>query len=228
LETAPPIRRFLTLPLLRIGVLASGRGSNLQAIIDSVREGRLNAEVAVVISDVEDAHALVRARSAGISAHYVEPGAKRARMGKQNEQKIVDLLEEAQVDLIALAGFMRILSPEFVRHFSGRIMNIHPSLLPSFPGLRVQKKALEYGVKYSGCTVHFVDEGVDTGPIVIQAAVPVLEGDTEEGLSARILKEEHRIYTEAIRLFGEGRLKIEGRVVRVQPERRDDAGGDES
>lgn len=213
---------------LRIGVLASGRGSNLQAIIDSINERRLDAEIVIVISDVRDAQALVRARRAGIRAHYVEPGATRARLGKQNEQAIIDLLEESRVGLIALAGFMRILSPEFVRHFSGRIMNIHPSLLPSFPGLRVQKKALEYGVKYSGCTVHFVDEGVDTGPIIIQAAVPVLEGDTEESLSQRILKEEHRIYTEAIRLFGEGRLKIEGRTVSTQPEGRHDAGADES
>ncbi|MFH1312734.1 MAG: phosphoribosylglycinamide formyltransferase [Candidatus Eisenbacteria bacterium] len=213
---------------IRIGVLASGRGSNLQAIIDSVKAGRLDAEVAVVVSDVEDAHALCRARSAGIEARYIDPARKGARLSKESERKVTEVLEEFRVDLIALAGFMRILRTDFVRHFSGRIMNIHPSLLPSFPGLKVQKKALEYGVKYSGCTVHFVDEGVDTGPIIIQAAVPVLEGDTEELLSNRIFKEEHRIYTEAMRLFAQGRLRIEGRVVRILPERRNDAGGDES
>jgi phosphoribosylglycinamide formyltransferase-1 len=216
------------LPRIRIGVLASGRGSNLQAIMDSVRQGRLDADVAVVVSDVADAVALTRARSAGIEARFIDPGPKRAHLTKESEHEIIDVLEECRVDLIALAGFMRILGPPFIRHFSGRIMNIHPSLLPSFPGLRVQKKALEYGVKYSGCTVHFVDEGVDTGPIIIQAAVPVLEGDTEETLSARILKEEHRIYTEAIRLFADGRLRIEGRVVHVLPQGRYDAGGDES
>jgi phosphoribosylglycinamide formyltransferase-1 len=227
-ETVPPVRRFFALSRIRIGVLASGRGSNLQAIIDSVKEGRLDAEVAVVVSDVEDAYALDRARSAGIEARYIDPARKGARLSKESERRVIDVLDEFRVDLIALAGFMRILRSDFVRHFSGRIMNIHPSLLPSFPGLKVQMKALEYGVKYSGCTVHFVDEGVDTGPIIIQAAVPVLDGDTEEVLSSRILREEHRIYTEAIRLFAEGRLKIEGRVVHVLPERRDDAGGDES
>lgn len=216
------------MPRIRIGVLASGRGSNLQALIDSVREGRLDAEVVIVASDVRDAHALARARSAGIEARYIDPGPRRAHLSKESEREVIAVLDAHKVDLVTLAGFMRILGPGFVRHFSGRIMNIHPSLLPSFPGLKVQKKALDYGVKYSGCTVHFVDEGVDTGPIVVQAAVPVLEGDTEETLSKRILREEHRIYTEAIKLFAAGRLKIEGRVVHVLPERTDDAGGDES
>jgi phosphoribosylglycinamide formyltransferase-1 len=213
------------LPRVRIGVLASGRGSNLQALIDSVRAGRLNAEVAVVVSDVADARALARARDAGIEARYIDPRRKGARLTEESEREIIATLEEFRVDLVALAGFMRILGPEFVRRFSRRIMNIHPSLLPSFPGLKVQKKALDYGVKYSGCTVHFVDEGVDTGPIIVQAAVPVMEGDTEAKLSERILKEEHRIYTEAINLFAAGRLRIEGRVVHVLPERGDDAGG---
>ncbi len=203
---------------LRIGVLASGRGSNLEAIIGAVRRGELDAEVAVVISDVADARALDVARKAGVEALYVDPEKKKARMSAAAEQRIIDELRKRDVGLVALAGFMRILSSEFVAAFKMRILNIHPSLLPSFPGLGVQKKALEYGVKFSGCTVHFVDEGVDTGPIIIQAAVPVLDDDTVESLSARILEEEHRIYPEAIRRFAAGRLKIEGRRVILLPE----------
>jgi len=210
----------------RIGVLASGRGSNLQSLIDASSEGRMDADVVIVISDVEKAQALVRARDAGIETRFVEPGRKRAHLSEEAEGVIIGTLDEYKVDLVCLAGFMRILSPQLVRRFKGRIMNIHPSLLPAFPGLKVQRKALEYGVKFSGCTVHFVDEGVDTGPIVIQAVVPVSEGDTEEVLAQRILKEEHRIYAEAVQLFGEGRLKIEGRVVHVLPERSGDAGSD--
>jgi phosphoribosylglycinamide formyltransferase-1 len=211
---------------IRIGVLVSGRGSNLQALIEASREGRVDAEVVVVISDVEGAPALKKAEEAAIAAHYVDPGPRRAHLTGTAEASIVRLLEESQVDLICLAGFMRILSPGFVRRFARRIMNIHPSLLPAFPGLNVQRKALEYGVKFSGATVHFVDEGVDTGPIIIQAAVPVVEGDTEESLSQRVLKEEHRIYAEAAQLFAEGRLRIDGRVVHVLPERSGDAGSD--
>jgi phosphoribosylglycinamide formyltransferase-1 len=212
---------------IKLGVLASGRGSNLQALIDASREGRIDAEIAIVISDRADAFALARARDAGIDARYVDPRRRGARLTEESESEIIGLLDGAGVDLVALAGFMRILSPRLVRHFSSRILNIHPSLLPSFPGLHVQKKALEYGVKYSGCTVHFVDEGVDTGPIVVQAVVPVLEGDTVELLSERILNEEHRIYAEAVQLFAEGRLKFEGRAVRVLPERSSDAGSDQ-
>jgi phosphoribosylglycinamide formyltransferase-1 len=202
---------------IKLGVLASGRGSNLQALIDSMRGGRLDAEIAVVISDVEEAFALERARAAGIPAHYVDPGPKKSRLGEAAERKIVETLEAFGVDLIALAGFMRIVGAATVQRFRLRIMNIHPSLLPSFQGLHAQKQALDYGVKYSGCTVHFVDEGVDTGPIIIQVAVPVLDSDTEESLSERILKEEHRIYTEAINLFAAGRLRVEGRKVVVWP-----------
>ena len=202
---------------LRIGVLVSGRGSNLQALIDSTKAGKLDADIALVISDVADAFALERTRTEGIPGRYVDPGPRRSRLSEDAEAEIITTLDEARVDLVALAGFMRILSPAFVRHFKGRMLNIHPSLLPSFPGLHVQQQALDYGVKFSGCTVHFVDEGVDSGPIIIQAAVPVLDGDTEETLAARILREEHRIYTEAIKLFGEGRLKIEGRRVTVLP-----------
>ncbi len=203
---------------LRIGVLASGRGSNLQAIIDAIERRDLDVELAVVISDVADARALEIARGAGVDAVYIDPQKKKARMTQAAEQKIIDELKSRDVGLIALAGFMRILSPNFVSTFRLRILNIHPSLLPSFPGLKVQQKALEYGVKFSGCTVHFVDEGVDTGPIIIQAAVPILDDDTEKSLSARILKEEHRIYPEAIRLFAEGRLVVEGRRVKLLPQ----------
>ena len=202
---------------IRIGVLVSGRGSNLQALMDSIKAGRLDAQIAVVVSDVEDAYALQRARSAGIETRYIDPGPTRSRLSDKAEAEITSTLDGAGANLVALAGFMRILSPELVRHFKYRMMNIHPSLLPSFPGLHVQRQALDYGVKFSGCTVHFVDDGVDTGPIIIQAAVPVLDDDTEEALSERILREEHRIYTEAIRLFAEGRLKINGRRVTVLP-----------
>ena len=203
---------------LNVGVLASGRGSNLKALIDAVGRGELDVRLAVVISDVSDARALEIARSAGIEAIYIDPEQKKARMSGAAEQRMIDELKRRDVGLVALAGFMRILSPDFVNAFKMRILNIHPSLLPSFTGLKVQKKALDYGVKFSGCTVHFVDEGVDTGPIVIQAAVPVHDDDTEESLSARILKEEHKIYAEAIRLFAEGRLVIEGRRVIRRPE----------
>jgi phosphoribosylglycinamide formyltransferase-1 len=212
---------------LRIGVLASGRGSNLQALIGSAEAGRLKGDVVIVLSDVEGAKALERARRAGIQARYIDPRRKGARLSKESEQEYIDALDTFRVDIIALAGFMRILRSGFVRHFEGRILNIHPSLLPSFQGLHAQKQALDYGVKYSGCTVHFVDEGVDTGPIIIQAAVRVLEDDTEDTLAARILSEEHRIYTEAINLLADGRLRIEGRSVHVLPEGGSDAGCDQ-
>jgi phosphoribosylglycinamide formyltransferase-1 len=209
---------------LRIGVLASGRGSNLQALIESSGRGSLLGEVVVVISDVEDAPALERARRAGIPAIYLPPNRKGARLSKESEAELIGLLESHRVDVVALAGFMRILRKGFVRRFPRRILNIHPSLLPAFPGLGVQQKALDYGVKYSGCTVHFVDEGVDTGPIIVQAVVPVLEDDDAATLADRILAEEHKIYTEAINLLARGRLEVEGRIVRVLPERRLDAG----
>lgn len=203
---------------LRVGVLASGRGSNLKALIDAAGRGDLDADVAVVISDVAGAGALEIAREAGVDALYIDPEKKKARLSEAAERRIIEELTRRNVGLVALAGFMRILGPRLVAAFKMRILNIHPSLLPAFPGLKVQRKALEYGVKFSGCTVHFVDEGVDTGPIIIQAAVPVLDEDTEESLSARILKEEHRIYAEAIRRFAGGRLRIEGRRVISLPE----------
>ncbi|MGQ9810091.1 MAG: phosphoribosylglycinamide formyltransferase [bacterium] len=206
--------------ILRIGVLASGRGTNLQALIDAEKEGKLLGKVVVVLSDVPDAQALNRARHAGITAIYIDPGRPGARLAAESEQRYIETLRSYEVDLIALAGFMRILSKEFVKRFEGRILNIHPSLLPSFPGLNAQRQALDYGVKFSGCTVHFVNEGVDTGPIIIQAVVPVLDDDTVESLSQRILKEEHRIYVEAINLFAQDRLRVEGRVVHILKEKR--------
>jgi phosphoribosylglycinamide formyltransferase-1 len=199
---------------VRIGVLVSGRGSNLQAIIDNIEAGSLPAEVAVVISDQAEAYALERARKHNIPAI---PVSSKGYRGKRDEYDalLVKELQKRNVELVCLAGFMRIITTTMIKAFPNRILNIHPALLPAFPGLHVQKKALEHGVKFSGCTVHFVDEGMDTGPIIIQAVVPVLDSDTEAGLSGRILKQEHTIYSRAIRLFAEGRLRIEGRRVFV-------------
>lgn len=201
---------------LIIGVLASGRGTNLQAIIDNIKSGKLpNVEIGCVISDNPDAKALERARRAGIPAYYIYPGKKRTVLDPEQEEKYIETLKRHGVELVCLAGFMRILKKKFLDAFPNRIMNIHPALLPAFPGLNAQKQALEYGVKVSGATVHFVDEGIDTGPIILQEAVKVEEDDTVETLADRILKVEHKIYSEAIRLFAEGRLKIEGRRVRI-------------
>jgi phosphoribosylglycinamide formyltransferase-1 len=196
---------------LRLGVLVSGRGSNLEAIIDASEAGRIDAVVAVVISDVADAFALERARTHGIEAAFV--GSRPFDTKEVFDAAVIDLLRKREVDLVCLAGFMRLLSPQFVEAFRHRILNIHPALLPAFPGLHVQRKALKHGVKFSGCTVHFVDEGTDSGPIIIQAVVPVLDDDTEESLSARILTYEHQIYPRAIQLFAEGRLEVLGRRV---------------
>ncbi len=199
---------------LRLGVLASGRGSNLQAIIDAIEAGRLSAKIEVVLSDRAHAEALGRARRHGIKAIFVDPKACDDR--KVFDSALVNLLEVHQVELVCLAGFMRLLTPTFLAAFPGRIMNIHPALLPAFPGLHAQRQALEHGVRVAGCTVHFVDEGVDTGPIVLQAAVPAFDDDTEETLSARILVEEHKVYPQAIQLFAEGRLEIKGRRVFIR------------
>lgn len=200
---------------LRVGVLASGRGSNLQAIIDRSLEGSIDVEVAVVISDVEDAPALERARRAGIPAVHVPPGRFRTKLEPDVEERYVEVLDGHGVEVVVLAGFMRILHDDFLRRYAGRIVNVHPALLPSFPGLNGQRQALEYGVKWSGATVHFVDAGVDTGPIILQAVVPVEDDDTVETLAARILKQEHRILPEALQLIAEGRLVTEGRRVRA-------------
>ncbi len=199
---------------LALGVLASGRGSNLQAILDAIEAGRCPARVAVVVSDRAGARALDRARAAGVKAVHLDPHVYPARAAF--DRTVLAVLAEHAVELVCLAGYMRLLSPAFVAACRGRILNVHPALLPAFPGLHAQRQALEYGVKVAGATVHLVDEGVDTGAIVLQAAVPVLEGDTEETLAARILAEEHRLYPEAIRLYAEGRLEIVGRRVRIR------------
>lgn len=197
----------------KLGVLCSGRGTDLQSIIDAIGRGEVNAEIAVVLTDKPDAYALERAQQAGIKAVCVN---RKEYDGREPfEQALIAELEAAGVTLVVLAGFMRILTPLFVRHFAGRIMNIHPALLPSFPGAHAHRDVLAYGVKVSGCTVHFVDEGTDSGPIILQRAVPVLDDDTEETLGARVLEQEHIIYPQAIQLYCEGRLRVEGRHVRI-------------
>jgi phosphoribosylglycinamide formyltransferase 1 len=198
---------------LAVGVLVSGRGSNLQALLDACAAPDFPARVVVVISDREHAPALERARAAGIEAVWVNP--KDFGTRESFDLTLVRELEKRQVGLVCHAGFMRILSAAYVQAFAGRALNIHPSLLPAFPGLHAQRQALEHGAKVAGCTVHFVDEAVDAGPIVLQAAVAVEPDDTEETLSARILKEEHRLYPAAVRLFAEGRLRMVGRRVMV-------------
>ncbi len=196
---------------LRVGVLASGRGSNLQAIIAASEQGKINAQVVVIISDVADAYALERAKKHNIPGVHVNPKAFKTK--KEYEQAIVNGLREHDVRLVALAGYMRLVTNVLIDAFDGNIMNIHPALLPSFKGLHAQQQALEYGVRYSGCTVHFVTIDVDGGPVILQAVVPVLANDTEETLSARILEKEHTIYPEAVQLFAEGRLKRDGKKV---------------
>jgi phosphoribosylglycinamide formyltransferase 1 len=195
----------------RIGVLLSGRGSNFEALADSIAAGRIpSAEIAIVVSNREGAPGIQRAVARGIPARVIpSKGLEREAYDRQ----VVTVLNEHKVELVCLAGYMRLLSAYFVAAFPQRILNIHPSLLPSFPGLESQKQALEYGVKFAGCTVHFVDENLDAGPIVLQAAVAVADNDTEDSLSARILKEEHRIYSEAVKIVLEGKYKIEGRRV---------------
>ena len=200
--------------MTRIGVLASGSGSNLQAILDRCADRSIPAQVAVVISNVAGAKALDRAEKAGVPALLLPHAAYPSRDAYDAE--IVSLLRRHQVDLVCLAGFMRLITPVLLSAFHNRILNIHPALLPAFPGLHAVRQALKAGVRVSGCTVHIVDEGTDSGPIVIQAAVPVLDGDSEESLAARILAQEHRIYPRAIALLAEGRVRIEGRRVAVQ------------
>jgi phosphoribosylglycinamide formyltransferase-1 len=194
----------------RIGVLVSGRGSNLQALLDAARAGALGGRVAVVVSNVEAAPALERARAAGVEASFRD---HRGRPRDAFDQELVSVLQAHEVDLVCLAGFMRRLSPVLLRAFPSRVLNIHPSLLPAFPGLHAQRQALEHGVKVSGATVHLVDEALDHGPIVSQEAVPVLESDSVESLAARILEAEHRIYPRAVRLLLEGRYRLVGRRV---------------
>lgn len=201
--------------LLKIGVLASGNGSNLQSLIDRSTDGTLPAQVACVISNNATAFALERARRHGIPALHLDHRLFSCR--EAYDEALVDALREYGVELVALAGFMRIITPLLIDAFPNAIMNIHPALLPSFPGLHAQRQAINHGVKIAGCTVHFVDKGTDTGPIICQASVPVMEDDTEDTLSARILVEEHRCYPMAIRLFAEGRLTVLGRKVIIAP-----------
>ena len=203
--------------LVRLGVLLSGRGSNLQAIIDAIEGGSLSAEIGVVLSNKQDAGGLERARKHGVPHVWLDPKpfAGRPDSREAYDRAVLDVLRKYEVDLVLLAGYMKIVTAALVTAYENRMMNIHPSLLPSFPGLDVQKKAIEHGCKIAGCTVHFVTEGVDEGPIIVQAAVPILEGDTADVLADRILVEEHRIYTRAIQLYAEGRLRVEGRRVMV-------------
>jgi phosphoribosylglycinamide formyltransferase 1 len=202
----------------RIGVLLSGRGSNFEALAESVAAGRIpNAEIAIVLSNREAAPGLQKAIERKILARVIpSKGLER----EAYDRLVVAALQEANVELVCLAGYMRLLSPHFVSAFPNRIINIHPSLLPAFPGLESQRQAIEHGAKFSGCTVHFVDENLDAGPIILQACVPIEDDDTPDTLAERILKQEHRIYTEAVKIVLEGRYRIEGRRVRVIPENR--------
>ncbi len=195
----------------KMGVLASGRGTNLQAIIDTIENGEVDARITLVLSDQPDAPALDRANKHGIESMWLDP--KQFSGKKEYDRAVAGKLKEKGVDLVCLAGYMRILGPEFIRTFEGKIINIHPSLLPAFPGLNVQQKAIDYGVKFSGCTVHFVNEEVDAGPIILQAVVPVHESDDAESLAERILVQEHLIYPRAIQLIAENHLRIDNRKV---------------
>jgi len=202
----------------RIGVLLSGRGSNFEALAESVVAGRIpNAEITLVLSNREDAPGIAMALKRGIPARVIP---SKGLQREEYDRLVVAALQEKQVDLVCLAGYMRLLSPHFVSAFRNRILNIHPSLLPAFPGMEAQRQALEHGVKFTGCTVHFVDENLDAGPVILQAAVPVLDADTAETLSARILAEEHRIYSEAVRIVLEGRYRVEGRRVLTAAEKK--------
>ncbi|MBA2252453.1 MAG: phosphoribosylglycinamide formyltransferase [Nitrospirales bacterium] len=202
---------------LRLGVLASGRGSNLQAVIDAIESGIVHARVAVVISNKKDAQALERARTHGVTDVFLDPTPYAGMIDKRGayDRAVLDILRKHEVDLVLLAGYMKIVTPVLIDAYRNRMMNIHPSLLPSFAGLEAQKQALEWGTKVAGCTVHFVTEGVDEGPIILQATVPVLEGDSPETLAARILVQEHAIYPRAVQLYADGRLLVEGRRVRI-------------
>jgi phosphoribosylglycinamide formyltransferase 1 len=202
---------------LRVAVLASGRGSNLQAIIDAVEAGQVQAKIVAVISNKKDAVALERARKHGFKDLFVDPKpfAGRPDSREAYDHALLEILQQHEVELVLLAGYMKIVTAVLVNAYANCMMNIHPSLLPSFPGLDVQKKAIDWGCKLAGCTVHFVTEGVDEGPIILQAAVPILDNDTPETLAARILVQEHKIYPRAVQLFAEGRLHVEGRRVSI-------------
>ena len=200
---------------LRVAVLASGRGSNLQAIIDAIEAGQVQARIVAVISNKKEAVALERARKHGIKDLFVDPKPFSGRPDSREayDRSLLEVLQQHEAELVLLAGYMKIVTTVLVNAYANRMMNIHPSLLPAFPGLEVQKKAIDWGCKLAGCTVHFVTEGVDEGPIIIQAAVPILDADTPETLAARILVQEHKIYPRAVQLFAEGRLGVDGRRV---------------
>lgn len=200
-------------PPVRLGILISGEGSNLQAIIDATERGELHADIRLVISNRSDAHGLQRARRAGLVSEVIDH--RRFNSREEFDRNLVTTLNAHEVELVACAGFMRLLSPVMLRAFPNRIMNIHPALCPAFPGTNAQRAACDYGVRFSGCTVFFVTEGVDNGPVILQAVVPVRQDDSEETLAARILTAEHRIYPYAIRLFQEGRLQVHGRKVLI-------------
>lgn len=199
--------------LLKLGVLISGTGSNLQSIIDHIEKGSLKAIIKIVIANNPDAYGITRAKKHGIPVVVLKNGDFKNK--EEFDLELIRILKNNCVDLVILAGFMRIITPTLLKAFPHKIMNIHPALLPSFPGVHGQRQAVDYGVKLSGCTVHFVDEGVDTGPIIMQKAVQVFDDDTEETLAARILKEEHKIYPRAIQFFAEGKIEINGRKVRI-------------
>ena len=199
--------------MIRIAVLVSGRGSNLQAIIDSIENGNLHAQISIVISDVADAYALVRARTHGINAVHIDPGKFDSKGSYETEIKRV--LDSYNVQLVLLAGYMKILGKTLLTAYKSRILNIHPALLPAFPGLHAQEQAFKHGVKVAGCTVHFVDDELDGGPIILQKCVEVKEDDTAQTLAERILEQEHKIYPEAIKLFAENKLRIDGRKVKI-------------
>ncbi|MFO7936709.1 MAG: phosphoribosylglycinamide formyltransferase [Kiritimatiellia bacterium] len=199
---------------LKVGILGSGSGSNMQSIINAIEAGTLNATVKIVISDVRNAGILKRAAKHNIPAQWLDCAPYRTKLDGEAQQRCINILREHEIDTIVLAGFMRIIKPELLQAFPGRILNIHPALLPAFPGLDAWKQALDYGTKVAGCTVHFVDEGTDTGPVIIQRSVPVFNDDTYETLHARIQQEEHIAYPDALRLLSEKQLRIEGRTVR--------------
>jgi len=198
---------------LNIGVLGSGSGSNMQSIIDEIAAGNLNARIRVVLSDVSDAYILQRAAAHNLPAHWLDCAPYKTKLDDSAQDHCIEILKDHQVDTVVLAGFMRIVKPGLLKAFPNRVLNIHPALLPAFPGLHAWRQAWEYGVKIAGCTVHFVDEGTDTGAIIVQRAVPVMNDDTPELLHQRIQIEEHKAYPEALRLLSEGRLKICGRSV---------------
>jgi len=195
----------------RLAVLGSGKGSNFAAIADGCAKGTIPAEIAVVVSDVEDAGILAQARQRGLKAEFIAPGKYRTKLDEEAETRLVELLTHSRINLVVLAGFMRILKGEFLRAFAGRVINIHPALLPAFPGLEAWKQALDYGVKVTGCTVHFVDQGIDTGPIIAQETVPVLDGDTYEKLHARVQEAEHRLYPRVVAALAAGKIAVKGR-----------------